>query len=171
VRALLDGLRELGQVRALAEGATESEIAAWRDIEARYGGQWGAWDGIDAAAHGLVQLGSPRAVESLLRALPLVRDGERSLEVAGALLDLVFHGGVVQPKATAHSLDKDTRRRKIEYWDPKPQPARGASDLTAPQRAVLEALLSHEPFWSTDHNLLRLYGLPFTRAALARFLG
>jgi hypothetical protein len=35
---------------------------------------------------------------------------------------------------------------------------------------VLAALAVHDPFWEQEHNLLALYGLPATRAALGELL-
>jgi hypothetical protein len=89
--------------------------------------------------------------------------------VAEGLLDLAFNDGQPQPKAMAMSWRPDGRWR-VAYRQPDRQPERSAATLTAGQRAVLAALAAHDPFWEQEHNLLALYGLPATRAALGEFL-
>lgn len=162
VAIILDAIVQLGTVR-------RDDRATWETIRSRFDQGWG---GLEFAEDALVWLGPARAVPTLLRVLRLIYDPENSRRLAGILLDFVFNDGLVQPKSTAISLKKegDGRRHKVDYWEPKPQPPRQASTLTDMQRPVLATLVAHDPLWTDEHNLLRLYGLPISREDLRQFI-
>jgi tetratricopeptide (TPR) repeat protein len=128
------------------------------------------WDGaVNVAVDRLVKLGSERAVPALLRAFQLTRTGDSARAVAEVLLDLTFNAGQIQPKGTATKQLPDGRMQ-VNYWEPAQQPERAAATLSAEQRALLAALLAHDPFWSQAHDLLALYGLPATWLELRALL-
>jgi tetratricopeptide (TPR) repeat protein len=121
------------------------------------------WEGtLELAVARLCKLGSERAIPALLRALRRTHTRDAARTVADALLDLTFNDGRLQPKGMRISRHPDGRE-KINYFEPARQPARSAATLSADQRALLEALAAHDPFWEQDHDLLALYGLPATR--------
>jgi hypothetical protein len=153
VAILVDGLRE---------GSTSELSPAY------------AWERapFQLTLQALAHLGPERGRDALLKALPTIRDVDNALDLAGTLLDLAFNDGQLQDKATAVSLSGDgaSARLEVDYWEPEAQPPRTASSLTAVQVDVLGALLSHDPVWAHEHNLLRLYGLPAEREGLRVFV-
>lgn len=126
-------------------------------------------DIVDIAIQRLATLGPARGQPALLSALQRTRDGEVARQIAEALLDLTFHDGRLQPKSTAIKKNPDGRLR-VNFWEPARQPERSPTTLSGSQRAMLETLAAHDPFWEQEHDLLALYGLPPGREALRAFL-
>jgi hypothetical protein len=128
------------------------------------------WPGeVELAVLRLGGLGPERAQPALLRAFQRTRKGKAARTVAEGLLDLAFNVTRPQSRSIASSRLPDGRRT-FSYWGTAKQPERAAASLTPGQRAALEALAAHDPFWEQEHDLLALYGLPATRAELSAFL-
>jgi tetratricopeptide (TPR) repeat protein len=168
VTVVLDALRELGMLRHQS-GAPAEDRAAWQAIAHRFYPAWGAGP-IEFSLDGLIALGGEPARTALLRAVRLLHDSEDAERAASVLLGLVCNDGRRMSSGMAYSRDKQTGRRKIDYWGtPKPPPHQ-AHELTVTQREVLAALVDHDPLWEHQSNLLELYGLPTERAALRAML-
>jgi hypothetical protein len=170
VMILLNALQELGQIRH-SQPDFKGNRGNREIIEAKYRPAWGQ-DSLQFAVDALTSLGQARAIETLLNVLPLVQDAEDALELAGSMLDLVFKAGQIQAKETATSWHGEgvEKVKRIDYWEPKPQPLRQASTLTDVQRTVLAALVAHDPVWEFEHNLPSLYGLLTSREELRQFI-
>jgi len=170
VDIVLNAVQELGQIRH-DFSASQDDQTAWEIVENRF------YPGLRAAGYlimmrTLVQLGQARAVATLLRMLPMLQDSTIAREAAGMLLDLVFHDGQIQHKSTAliPYQQGTEKRRKTEYWSPKPQPPREASSLTDIQHTVLAAIAAHDAVWEEEHDLLKVYGLSISRQELRQFI-
>jgi hypothetical protein len=158
---IMNGLATLGQISSDEQRANEP-IAAWY--------WWSSWPerGLDYALQSLWALGEERAGAALLQALPLMHEPEAAQSLAEVLLDLLFMEGKRIPKGVMLPI-KDGQRA-VDYWKPNKQPTRQASELGASQRAALQALAAHEPYWQQLSNLLEWYGLPGDRQAIQAFL-
>jgi tetratricopeptide (TPR) repeat protein len=168
VTILLNVLQELGRVRHHRD-ISDEENATGQAIAARFDPPWGS-GGLRFAVGALTCLGQVRGVTALLKALPMIQDGEEAREIASILLDMVFNNGQVQAKCTALSRHGPEKRTKVDYWKPEAQPQREASSLTTIQRSVLAAVVAYDPVWRDEHNLLKLYGLPESRDGLRQFI-
>jgi hypothetical protein len=168
VTVVLDALRELGALRHHVDAPDEERIA-WQALRRRFYVAWGA-DPIEFSLGGLVALGGAAACTALLQAVQLLHDPEDAEYAARRLLALVFHDDRTRSAGMASSRDKQTKRRKIDYFGMTPLPPRRAHELTEEQYRVLTALVAHDPLWEHQSNLLGLYGLPTDRHALRRLL-
>ncbi|HEY0734502.1 MAG TPA: hypothetical protein VGD69_06325 [Herpetosiphonaceae bacterium] len=140
---------------------------AWM-VDARfYPAPWGL-DRAEDIAGAFAACDSATGAQHFLAALAGVRNNDVAHIFVARLLDLVFHGQRAEVRGATYSMRDG--RDVIEYRIRQPIPPRQRTTLDPNQEAALTAIVQHTLFWTTDTNLLELYGLPSTRGSLQEWL-
>jgi tetratricopeptide (TPR) repeat protein len=168
IHVVLGALRELGAFRHPFDAPAEDK-AARQELIDRFYPAWGRGP-LDFSLHALSALEGELARAALLQAIRLLHDADDADKAAHTLLDLGFNLNQRTAASMAYSCDKQTGRRKIDYFGASIPSLHQAEELTAAQREILATLVDHEPLWEHQSNLLKLYGLPVERDAVRDLL-